>query len=64
MDFLKLDILKPKSIENILALINPDVIFYFAGQSSIVKSYINPEETINSNYVGCKNFLTILKNRT
>ena len=63
VDFLKLDILKPKSIENILALINPDVIFYFAGQSSIVKSYINPEETINSNYVGCKNFLTILNNK-
>ena len=61
--FLKLNILNEKSIENILVSINPDIIFYFAGQSSIVKSYLNPKETIDSNYTGCKNFLTIIKNK-
>ena len=63
VNFLKLNILEQRSIEDILVSIKPDIIFYFAGQSSIVKSYINPKETINSNYVGCKNFLTILKNK-
>tara|TARA_B100000780_G_scaffold275929_1_gene243540 strand:+ start:894 stop:1841 length:948 start_codon:yes stop_codon:yes gene_type:complete len=63
INFLKLNILEKKSIEDILVSINPDIIFYFAGQSSIVKSFLNPQETLNSNYIGCKNFLTILKNK-
>ena len=63
VNFLKLNILKSSSIENILETLKPDIIFYFAGQSSIVKSYLNPKQTINSNYIGCKNFLTILKKK-
>ena len=55
--------MEKKSIEDILVSIHPNIIFYFAGQSSIVKSFVNPKETINSNYIGCKNFLTILKNK-
>ena len=63
VSFIKLNILEKKSIEDILVSIHPNIIFYFAGQSSIVKSFVNPKETINSNYIGCKNCLTILKNK-
>tara|TARA_B110000305_G_scaffold232774_1_gene288252 strand:- start:104 stop:1048 length:945 start_codon:yes stop_codon:yes gene_type:complete len=59
----ELDILKKKSIEKCLISVKPDMIFYFAGQSSIVKSFLHPKETLESNYTGCKNFLTILKKR-
>ena len=63
VNFLKLNILESRSIENILVSLKPDIIFYFAGQSSIVKSYLNPKQTISSNYIGCKNFLAILKKK-
>ena len=37
--FLKLDILNKKEIKKKIELINPKIIYYFAGQSSITKSY-------------------------
>ena len=43
--------------------INPSYIYYFAGISSITKSYLYPKETYESNYLGAKNFLDILKSK-
>ena len=39
----------------------PKIIFYTASQSSPGKSFKNKKETYLSNYVGCKNFLEIIK---
>jgi GDPmannose 4,6-dehydratase len=45
-----------------LKKIQPKYIFYFAGQSSVYKSFKNAKLTFLSNYVGCENFLfSILK---
>jgi len=43
-----------------LKRVNPDNIFYLAGQSSIPKSFILKKETFNSNFIGAKNFVEIL----
>ena len=61
--FKKLDIYNETSIEKILSKINPIKIFYFAGQSSVAKSLNLKTETYKSNYVGCKNFLNVLKKK-
>ena len=53
----KLDIFNKKQILNILVKYRPSIIFYFAGQSSPKVSFSKREETIKSNYIGCKNFL-------
>ena len=58
--FKKLNVLKKKEITKLLQNIRPDNIFYMAGQSSIPKSYILKKDTINSNFIGAKNFLEIL----
>ena len=39
----------------------PNYVFYFAGQSNPSKSFRKKKETYLSNFVGCKNFLEILK---
>jgi GDPmannose 4,6-dehydratase len=57
LSFVKINILKKKDIENKIRKISPHYIFYFAGQSSVFKSFFKKKETINSNFVGCKNFL-------
>ena len=59
--FLKLDILNKKEIKKKIELINPKIIYYFAGQSSITKSYKKVKETISSNYYGALNFLKVLE---
>ena len=56
----KLNILDKKNIKNIIKLVKPDNIFYLAGQSSLPKSFKLRRETIQSNYVGAKNFLEVL----
>ena len=62
--FKKLNILNKKEIKKIILSEKPDNIFYFAGQSSIPKSYELPKETYQSNFTGAKNFLEImLKNK-
>jgi|TARA_Y100000389_G_scaffold36799_1_gene31267 GDPmannose 4,6-dehydratase len=61
--FNKLNIYDQKSIEKTIAKTNPSIIFYFAGQSSIAKSLLLREETLKSNYIGCKNFLEVLKKK-
>lgn len=57
---IKLNILNKKLIIKILKK-NYDMIFYFAGQSSPSVSFNRVDQTIKSNYVGCKNFLEALK---
>ncbi len=58
--FEKLNILNKKQIFNILSKYRPTIVFYFAGQSSPKKSFFKKRETIQSNYIGCKNFLEII----
>ena len=58
---IKLDIYNKIEIKKLLKKYNPNYIFYFAGLSSPMKSYISPKEALKSNYIGCKNFLEVLK---
>jgi len=57
----KLDIYNKNEIKKILFILKPDFIFYFASQSSPRKSFIKKKETMDSNFLGCKNFLEIIK---
>ena len=61
--FEKLDVRNKKSIEKIVDKYRPNKIFYFAGQSSLTKSYILKKETYQSHYDGTKNFLEIIKKK-
>ena len=58
--FKKLNIQNKKEIEKLIELYNPIHIYYFAGQSSIVKSVKTPKDTMISNFLGAKNFLQII----
>ncbi len=58
--FIKLDVQKERSIEKVLDKYKPIHIYYFAGQSSIVKSVKLAQQTILSNYMGAKKFLKII----
>ena len=60
-NFLKLNILAKSEIKKLLLKNKPKIIFYTAGQSSPGKSFKNKKETYLSNYIGCKNFLEIIK---
>ena len=57
---IKLNVSNKKKILQLLKN-NYDVIFYFAGQSSPLISFKKAHQTLKSNYVGCKNFLYVLK---
>ena len=59
--FIKLNVQSKKEILNMVKLTNLVSIYYFAGVSSITKSFNSPKETYLSHYMGAKNFLTILK---
>ena len=59
----KLNILNKKKIKHILLKYNPKLIFYLAGQSSPGKSFYSKKETYSSNFIGCKNFLEVLKDK-
>jgi GDPmannose 4,6-dehydratase len=59
--FIKLNVQNKKEIYKTITLINPANIYYFAGISSITKSFSAKKATYLSNYVGAKNFLQILK---
>lgn len=59
--FIKLNVLNKNEILRKIKQINPNFIYYFAGQSSIFISYKKKLETVNSNYYGALNFLKILK---
>lgn len=57
---IKLDILNKKQILKVLRK-KYDYIFYFAGQSSPNLSFKKINQTLESNYYGCKNFLEVIK---
>lgn len=61
INFVKLNIYKKKEIKKILNKINPQLVFYFAGQSSPQLSHKKKKETYQSNYLGCKNVLEEIK---
>ena len=52
-----LDIFNKEKIFKIIKRYKPQNIFYFAGQSSPSISFVKKNETIRSNYIGCKNVL-------
>lgn len=62
IEFIKLDVLNINEIKKIIEKYKPNYIFYFAGISSPVLSFKKPKETYLSNFIGCSNFLKILKN--
>tara|TARA_Y100001970_G_scaffold266801_1_gene355962 strand:+ start:369 stop:1322 length:954 start_codon:yes stop_codon:yes gene_type:complete len=57
----KLDIFNKNEIKKLLFKYKPGIIFYTASQSSPGKSFEKKKETYLSNYIGCKNFLEIIK---
>lgn len=61
--FLKLNVLSKKNISSLLKRYNPKLIFYLSGQSSLVKSIYLKKSTYNSNFLGAKNFLEIIKSK-
>ena len=58
---IKLNVLNKNKIKECIQKYSPNKIFYFAGQSSPVKSFKFKNVTFKSNYIGCKNFLEIIK---
>ena len=63
VNFIRLNVLNKFEINKTLKELNPSYIYYFAGVSSITKSFKNPKQTNESNYLGAKNFLDILKSK-
>lgn len=59
--FVKLDVLDKKKIFDCVDRYKPKSIFYFSGQSSIVKSIELRKQTYQSIYIGAKNFIKVLK---
>ncbi len=59
--FEKLNIKKKSEIKKIIEKYNPNFIYYFAGQSSLTKSYKLKKETYESHFIGTKNFLEVIK---
>ena len=57
-----LDIFNKEKIFKIIKRYKPQNIFYFAGQSSPSISFVKKNETIRSNYIGCKNVLESIYN--
>ena len=59
----KLNIYNKKKIEELLLKFKPNIIFYYAGQSSPDKSFKLKKETFQSNFLGCKNFLEVISKK-
>ena len=59
--FKKLNLLNKENIKKIIISEKPQYIYYFAGVSSITRSFKCPKQTLNSNFLGAKNFLVVLK---
>lgn len=60
--YVNLDINKKYQIKRLIKKNKPSEIYYFAGQSSVVKSFYSKKETLISNFKGCKNFLDVILN--
>ena len=61
VNFIKLNLYKKEEILKLIKKVKPETIYYLAGQSNVDKSFINPKETIDSNFYGCKNVLESLE---
>jgi|MDSV01.1.fsa_nt_gb GDPmannose 4,6-dehydratase len=61
VSFIQLNVLDKSNIFKTLKTVDPSIIFYLAGQSVVSKSYKQKRLTLDSNYLGCLNFLEILK---
>ena len=61
LKFYKLNIYSEKKVKDLLINIKPNVVFYYAAQSSVAKSFVKKKETYKSSVIGCKNFLKIIK---
>ena len=59
--FVKLNVNKKTEVKKILKEFKPDKIFYFAGQSSLTKSFKDKKATLLSHFNGTKNFLDVMK---
>ena len=60
LKIIKLDILNRKKIKFLLCKEKPQIIFYFAGQSSPFRSFAMKKITFQSNAKGCENFLKVI----
>ena len=56
----QINILNLEEIKKLILENKPNIIFYFASQSSPKLSFINKKETYQSNYIGCQNFFKII----
>jgi GDP-4-dehydro-6-deoxy-D-mannose reductase len=56
------DITDEKAVEDVIAEVSPDIIFHLAGQSSVEKSYKEPELTFKINVDGTNNIFAALIN--
>ena len=56
----KLNILNKKKIKFLLHEEKPQIVFYFAGQSSPSRSFVTEKITFQSNFEGCENFLKVI----
>jgi len=51
-----------KDLEEIVNAIKPEVIFHFAAQSLVIKSYEDPADTIHTNIIGTYNVMEVSNN--
>lgn len=58
---LDLDILDRKAVEHVLFEIEPDYIFHLAAQSSVARSWKNPDLTLDVNIKGCVHILEAVR---
>jgi CDP-glucose 4,6-dehydratase len=55
------DLLETLKIEEFVLDIIPDVVFHLAAQPSVIQGYRSPSETLETNFFGTANLLTILR---
>ncbi|MCK9541105.1 MAG: GDP-mannose 4,6-dehydratase [Novosphingobium sp.] len=61
VQFIEADLLDRGSLERLIGLSKPDVVFHFAAQSFPETSFIYPVHTLNTNTIGTTNFLDELR---
>ena len=61
LSFYKLDIYNEEKIKKLILKVKPNIVFYYAAQSSVAESFFKKKETYKSIVTGCKNFLKVIK---
>lgn len=59
---IRANIMNYNKLSSSIKNINPDIIFHLAAQSSVLVSYLNPIDTINTNILGTINLLEATRN--